>query len=204
MKSNSRSNKQFCYRQISPDTRNKGKRNIALQHDDGMFGPRRPQKNIRTLQINCSCRIRHQWGSSSTLGVDSTFGGIRPGLERQHGRRISTSKEHVGTTAGPSPLGSPPGTRPEQTTRLAAPKPQPAVPRGHQPGSWPWQPDSGVGPASGRPGQVPAAAATPPRPGKSPALGPTKFLLEPTPPLSMLTSLPPAPVHRRAAEGFFN
>jgi hypothetical protein len=44
VKSNSRSDKQFCYRQISPDTRNKRKRNAALQHDDSMFGPRRPQK----------------------------------------------------------------------------------------------------------------------------------------------------------------
>jgi hypothetical protein len=86
-----------------------------------MFGPRRPQKNIRTLQINCSCRIRHQWESSSTLVVDSTFDGFRPGLGRQHDRRISTSKEPIGTTPGPSPLGSPPGTRPEQTARLAAP-----------------------------------------------------------------------------------
>jgi hypothetical protein len=44
MKSNSRSDKQFCYRQISPDTRSKRKRNAALQRDDTMFGPRRPQK----------------------------------------------------------------------------------------------------------------------------------------------------------------
>jgi hypothetical protein len=44
VKRNSRSDKQFCYRQISPDTRNKGKRNAALQRDDSMFGPRRPQK----------------------------------------------------------------------------------------------------------------------------------------------------------------
>jgi hypothetical protein len=44
VKSNSRSDKQFCYRQISPDTRNKRKRNAALQRDDSMFGPRRPQK----------------------------------------------------------------------------------------------------------------------------------------------------------------
>jgi hypothetical protein len=35
-------------------------------------------------------------------------------------------------------------------------------------------------------------------------LQPTKLLFEPTPPLSMLTPLPPAPAHRRAAEGFFN
>jgi hypothetical protein len=44
VKSNSRSDKQFCYRQISPDTRNKRKRNAALQRDDSMFGPRWPQK----------------------------------------------------------------------------------------------------------------------------------------------------------------
>jgi hypothetical protein len=35
-------------------------------------------------------------------------------------------------------------------------------------------------------------------------LQPTKLLFEPTPPPSMLTPLPPAPAHRRAAEGFFN
>jgi hypothetical protein len=44
VRSNSRSDKQFCYQQISPDTRNKRKRNTALQRDDSMFGPRRPQK----------------------------------------------------------------------------------------------------------------------------------------------------------------
>jgi hypothetical protein len=35
-------------------------------------------------------------------------------------------------------------------------------------------------------------------------LRPMKPLFEPTLPLSMLTLLPPAPAHRRAAEGFFN
>jgi hypothetical protein len=142
-------------------------------------------------------------GGISTLGVDSTFGGIRSGLGRRHGRRISTSKEDVSTAPGPSPPGPPLGTRPKQTAGPAAPQPQPAGPRGHQPGSWPRQPDSRVGPASGRPGQAPAAAATPPWLGKSPAPGPTKFLLQPTPPLSMLTPLPPASAHRRAAEGSF-
>jgi hypothetical protein len=155
VKSNSRSDKQFCYRQISPDTRNKRKRNAALQRDDSMFGPRRPPKNI--LQANRFCRLRHRWrGSSSTLGVNSTFGEVRPSLGRQHGRRISAPKDDISTTPGPSPPGSPPGTRPEQTARPVAPKPQPAVLRGHQPGSWPRQPDSGAGPASGQPGQAPA------------------------------------------------
>jgi hypothetical protein len=35
VKSNSRPHKQFCYRQISPDTQNKRKRDATLQHDDG-------------------------------------------------------------------------------------------------------------------------------------------------------------------------
>jgi hypothetical protein len=35
-------------------------------------------------------------------------------------------------------------------------------------------------------------------------LGRRSPLFEPTPPLSMLTPLPPAPAHRRAVEGFFN
>jgi hypothetical protein len=62
------------------------------------------------LQVQTSIR-----GGSSTLGVDSTFDGIRPGLERRHGQRISTSNEYVSTAPGPSPLESPPGTRPKQT-----------------------------------------------------------------------------------------
>jgi hypothetical protein len=114
-------------------------------------------KNICILQANRSRRLRRRWrGSSNTLGVNSTFGEVRPSLGRQRGRRISAPKDNVSTTPGPSLPGSPPGTRLEQTARPVAPKPQPAVPRGHQPGSWPRQLDSGAGPASGRPGQAPA------------------------------------------------
>jgi hypothetical protein len=157
VKSNSRLDKQFCYRQISLDLRNKRKRNAALQHNDSMFGPRQPQKTYAPYKMNRSCRLRHRWrGSNSTLGVNSTFGEVRPSLGRQHGRRISAPKGDVSTAPGPSPPGSPPGTRPEQTAWPAAPKPQPAVPRGHQPGSWPRQFDSDAGPTSGRPGQAPA------------------------------------------------
>jgi hypothetical protein len=157
VKSNSRSDKQFCYRQISPDNRNKGKRNAALQHNDDMFGPRRPQKTYARYKMNRSCRLRRrQRGSSSTLGVNSTFGEVRPSLGRQHGRRISAPKDDVSTTPGPLSLGSSLGTRPEQTARPATLKPQPVVPRRHQPGSWPRQLDSGAGPASGRPGHAPA------------------------------------------------
>jgi hypothetical protein len=52
VKSNSHSDKQFCYRQISPDTRNKRKGNAALQHDDSMFGPRRPQETYAHYKMN--------------------------------------------------------------------------------------------------------------------------------------------------------
>jgi hypothetical protein len=113
--SNSRSDERFCYRQTSPNTRNKRKRNAALQHDDDMFGPRRPQKTYAHYRQTIPAGSDIKSGSSSTLGIVSTFGGIRPGLGQRHGRRISTSKEDIGTTLGPSPLGSPPGTRPEQT-----------------------------------------------------------------------------------------
>jgi hypothetical protein len=48
VRSNSSSDKRFCYRRASPDTRSKRKRNTALQRDDSMFGPWRPQKHMHT------------------------------------------------------------------------------------------------------------------------------------------------------------
>jgi hypothetical protein len=50
VKSNSRSDKQFCYRQISLDNRNKRKRNTTLQHNDSMFWASAAAENIHTLQ----------------------------------------------------------------------------------------------------------------------------------------------------------
>jgi hypothetical protein len=95
-------------------------------------------------------------GSSSTLGVENTFGEVRPSLGRRRGPRISTLKDDVITTPGPSPLGSSPRIRLGQAARLVTPRPRPAVPRGHQPDPRPRQINSGVGPANGRPGQAPA------------------------------------------------
>jgi hypothetical protein len=155
MKSNSRSDKQFCYRQISPRYSKQEEKKRSFTTRRQYVWASAAAKNICILHANRSCRIRRRWrGSSSTLGVNSTFGEVRPSLGRQHGRRISAPKDNVSTTLGQSPPGSPPGTWPEQTARPAAPWPQPAVPRGHQPGSWPRQLDSGVGPTCGRPGQA--------------------------------------------------
>jgi hypothetical protein len=146
-------------------------------------------KHTHTLQDTpiLQARILTVERSSSTLGVNYTFGEVRPSLGRRRGRRISTLKDDIGTTPGPSLPGPSPGIRLEQTARPVTPKPQPAVPRGHRLSLWPRQLNSGVGPASGRPGQAPADQI---------------FFSKPTLPLFVLTPLPLASAHRRAAEGF--
>jgi hypothetical protein len=142
-----------------------------------------------TLQDNpiLQARILTVEGSSSTLGVGYTFGEVRPSLGRRRGLRVSTLKDDIIISPGPSPPGPSPRIQPEQAARLVTPRPRPAVLRGHQPGPRPRQINSGVGPANGRPGQ---------------ALADQVFFFEPTLPLSMLTPLPLASTHRRAAEGF--
>ena len=56
-------------------------------------------------------RISIVEGSSSTLGVDYTLGEVRPSLGRRRGPRISTLKDDVIITPGPSPPGSSPRIR---------------------------------------------------------------------------------------------
>jgi hypothetical protein len=95
----------------------------------------------RTLQDNLILQV---WiltveGSSSTLGVDYTFGEVRPSLGRRRGPRISTLNDDIIITLGPSPLGSSLRIRLEQAARLVTPRPRPAVPRRHQPGPRPRQ-----------------------------------------------------------------
>jgi hypothetical protein len=111
-----------------------------------------------TLQDNpiLQARILMLEGSSSTLGVDNTFGEVRPSLGRRRGPKISTLNDDVIAMPGPSPPGSSPGIRPEQAARLVTPGPRPAVLRGRQPDPRPRLVKSGVGPANGRPGQAPA------------------------------------------------
>jgi hypothetical protein len=61
-------------------------------------------------------------GSSSTLGVNYTFGEVRPSLGRRRGRRISTPKDDISTTPGPSLPGPSPGIRLEQKARAGHPE----------------------------------------------------------------------------------
>jgi hypothetical protein len=111
-----------------------------------------------TLQDNpiLQARILTLEGSSITLGIDNTFGEVRPSLGRRRGPKISTLKDDVITKPGPSPPGSSPGIRPEQAARPVTPGPRPAVLRGRQPDPRPGLVNSDVGPANGRPGQAPA------------------------------------------------
>jgi hypothetical protein len=107
-----------------------------------------------TLQDNpiLQARVLTLEGSSSTLGIDNTFGKVRPSLGRRRGPKISTPKDGVIATPGPSLPGSSPGIRPKQAARPVAPGPRPVVLQGRQPDPRPRLVNSGVGPASGRPG----------------------------------------------------
>jgi hypothetical protein len=107
-----------------------------------------------TLQDNpvLQARVLTLEGSSSTLGIDNTFGEVRPSLGRRRGPKISTPKDDVIATPGPSLPGSSPGIRPEQVARPVTPGPRPAVLQGRQPDPRPRLVNSGVGPANGRPG----------------------------------------------------
>jgi hypothetical protein len=72
-------------------------------------------------------RILTAEGSSSTLGVDNTFGEVRPSLGRRRGPRVSALKDNVITKPGPSPPGSSPRIRPEQAARPVTPGPRSAA-----------------------------------------------------------------------------
>jgi hypothetical protein len=174
----------------------RGKRNAALQHVDNMFGPRQPQKTHAYYR-----RTNPAGSGVDGEGAAAPSASTPPSAKSDRASNGNTCEGsprpwglHRRTTSAPRPghrrqgllqepgLSRRLGWSPRSLSHLA-------VPRGHQPGSWPRQPDSSAGPASGRPGQAPADEAP---------------FFEPTSPLSVLTPLPPAPVHRRAAEGFFD
>jgi hypothetical protein len=60
-------------------------------------------------------------GGSSTLGIDDTFGEVRPSLGRRRGPKTSAPKDDIITTPGPSPSESSLGIRPEQAAQPDTP-----------------------------------------------------------------------------------
>jgi hypothetical protein len=107
-----------------------------------------------TLQDNLilQARVLTLEGGSSTLGINDTIDKVRPSLGRRRGPEISTPKDDVIATPGPSLLGSPPGTRPERAARPVALGPRPAFYQGRQPNPRPRLVDSSARPANRRPG----------------------------------------------------
>jgi hypothetical protein len=204
VKSNSRSDKRFCYRRTSPDTRNKGKRNIALQHDDGMFRPRRPQKTYAYYR------------QTDPAGSDINRGAAAPSASTPLSAESDPASD--GDTVG----GSPP-RRKTSAPRLGhrrqglLQKPGPSRRLDQPPRSLSQLSPEDISPAHGLGNPTPALVSPVDDPtrfqppllhllglGSHLLLGRRSFLFEPTPPLSKLTPLPPAPAHRRAVEGFFN
>jgi hypothetical protein len=120
------------------------------------FGLGGRRKHALQDNLILQARVLTLEGSSSTLGVDNTFGEVRPSLGQRRGPKISTLKDGVITKPGPSLPGSSPGIRPEQAARPVTLGPRPAVLQGRQPDPRPRLVNSGVDPANGRPGQAPA------------------------------------------------
>jgi hypothetical protein len=180
-RSNSRSHKHPCYRQKSPDTRNKRKRDAALQHSEGVcsgLGGRRR----RTLQDNLilQARVLTLEGGSRTLGIDDTFSEVRPSLGRRRGPRISTLEDDVIATLGQSLPDTSPGIRPEQAARPLTP----GASANHLPRASA-RPEASAGQLRHRSHQQTTRLGS----------GQPGFIFEPTPPLFMLISLPLASAH---------
>jgi hypothetical protein len=188
MKSNSRSDKQFCYRQISPDTRNKGKETQLC--------------NTTTVCLGLGGRKKHTHTTDKLFLQDRTSAGGATAPSTSTPPSAESDPALDGDTVG----GSPP------RRNLSAPR------LGHRrwgllqepgPSRWldrPLRSPSQLSPEDISPARGlgnPTPASVPPVDGPA-RLRSTKLLFEPTLPLSMLTPLPPAPAHRRAAEGFFN
>jgi hypothetical protein len=149
----------------------------------GLGGCRR-----HTLQdtLTLQARVLTLEGGSNTLGINDTFGEAQPSLGRRRGPRISALKDDVITTPGQSLPGTSPGIRPEQAAQPVTPgastnhlprAPARSEASADQLRHWSHRRTTRLG--SGQPG----------------------FIFEPTPPLFILISLPPASAHRRAAEG---
>jgi hypothetical protein len=183
MKSNSRSDERFCYRQTSPDTRTRGKETQLYNTTMICLGLGGSKKHTHTtdkpfLQVQTSVRGAAAPSASTPPSAESdpasdsnTVGGSPP-RRKMSTLRLSHRRQDLLQEPGPSrrldrPLCSLSQLSPEDAS-----------------------PAHGLG--SPTPGLVP--------PADDPArLRPTKLLFEPTPPVSTLTPLPPA--HRRAAEG---
>jgi hypothetical protein len=171
----------------SPDTRNKRKRDAALQRSEGVCSGL-DGRTRHTLQDNMilQARVLTLEGGSNTLGIDGTFGEARPSLGRRRGPRVSAPKDDVITTPGQSLPGTSPGIRPEQAAQPVTP----GASANHLPRALA-RSEASADQLRRRSRQRTTRLGS----------GQPGFIFEPTPPLFMLISLPLASARRRAAEG---
>ena len=202
MKSNSRSDKQFCYRQISPDTRNKGKETQLY--------------NTTTVCLGLGGRKKHTHTTDKLFLQDQTSVGGAAAPSAPTPPSAESDPASDGNTVGGSPPRrkmSAPRLGHRHRGLLQEPGPSRRLDRPLR--SLSQLSPEDISPAHGlsspTPGLVPPvddlARFQPPLLcllglGSHLLLGRRSLPFEPTLPLSMLTPLPPA--HRRAAEGFFN
>jgi hypothetical protein len=151
-----------------------------------VFWPRRPQKAHATRQSDPAGSGLDAGRGSNTLGIDDTFGEVRPSLGWRRGPRISTPKDDVIATPGPSPPGTSLGIRPGQAARPVTP----GASANHLPRA-PARPEASAGQFQHRSRQRTTRLGS----------GQPGFIFEPTLPLFMLILLPLASAHRRAAKG---
>jgi hypothetical protein len=188
VKSNSRSDKQFCYRQISLDTRSKGKKKRNFTTQRQYVWASAAAENIRTLQ------------GKPILQFRTSMEGEQQHPRCQHHLRRSPTEPQTTTQSGD--LCSE-GRRQHHARAIAARVSSRSPAR-----------------ADGSVGRPEVSASCPPRTSARPMASATQLrrrsrqwtarsgsgrrslLFEPTLPLSTLIPLPPAPAHRRAAEGF--
>jgi hypothetical protein len=188
VKSNSRSDKRFCYRQISPDTRNKGKKETQLY-------------NTTTVCLGLGGRKKYTHTTDKLFLQDQTSAGGAAVPSAS----ITTSVEYDPASDHDTVGGSPPRrnlTAPRLGHRRRGLLQKPGLSRRLD---RPLRNLSQLSPEDISPAHGlgnPTPALVPPVDGPA-RLRPTKLLFEPTPPLSTLTLLPPASAHRRAAEGSF-
>jgi hypothetical protein len=191
VRSNSSSDKRFCYRRASPDTRNKRKRNAALQRDDNMFGPRRPQKTYAYYR------------RTDPAGSDVDGGGAAaPSTSTPPSAKSDRASD--GNTGEGSPIRrTTSAPRPGHRRQGLLQEPGPSRRLDRPPRSLSQLSPEDTSPTCGLGNSTPALVLPVDGPAR---LRPTKPLFEPTLPLSMLTPLPPAPApaHHRAIEGSFN
>jgi hypothetical protein len=157
--------------------------------------------NTTTVCLGLGGRKKHMHTTDKLiLQVQTSIGGQQhprrrlhlrrnpTGLGRQHGRRISTRRKTSAPRLGHRRRGL-----------LQEPGPSRRL-------DWLLRSLSQLSPEDISPAHGlgnPTPALVPPVDGPA-RLRPTKLLLQPNLPLSMLTPLPPAPAHRRAAEGFLH